>query len=121
VHHRSLDIGREAGMTRLHAWKTWGITAAAAAAWAATITADTLNLHEHIWAACLAAAAALTLAALIQGIVTRAARASEALTRAILNRPLTRFETGPLPAVPPQLSAVNGHRGKHAVHAAHPQ
>jgi hypothetical protein len=106
-------------MTLRH-WRTWGISAAAAGAWAAAITADTVNAPEHIWAACLAAAAALTLAALIQAIITRAVTVCEALTRAILNRPLTRFDTGPMPRVPPQLAVLDGH-GKHAAPAARPR
>jgi hypothetical protein len=70
-------------------------------------------LDFRIWLGLLAAALTLTHAAL----AGKGRKVNAALTQAVLTRPLTRFDTGPLPAVPPlpppRLAAVGGHGGQH--------
>lgn len=93
------------------------LLSAAAILWGAGITADAGKSNARIWVPLIAAACVLTVAGVNQLTALRAARTYEALTHAVLTRPLTRFDTGPLPAVqpvpPPRLAAVDGHGGQH--------
>ena len=90
---------------------------AAAILWGIGIGTDADGESRRVWIPLVAGGCAMTIAGLHQLTVFRATRASEAMTRAVLTRPLTRFDTGPLPAVqpvpPPRLAAVDGHGGQH--------
>ena len=80
-------------------------------------------LDFRIWLCALAVALAATIA-LVTG---KRVKVHEALTQAVLTRPLTRFDTGPQvpvirqqPAAPPRLAAVGGHGGQHRKRHAPP-
>lgn len=93
------------------------LLSAAAILWGTAIGLDAEDGRARIWIPLLAAACVMTVAGLHLLTVQSAVRANDALTRVILSRPLTRFDTGPLPAVPPlpppRLAAVDGHGGQH--------
>ena len=71
-----------------------GLAALTAASWTATITADALNLHEHVWVCCLAVAAASTITTLQTVVVAERNRVIASLARAAISRPLYRDQTG---------------------------
>lgn len=97
----------------------WGI---AAAAWGATITVDALNWPVHIWICSLTVAGMSTLSAFQCTFVTRWRRESQALTRAVITRPVNRdtWPVAPPMRTPPRdsvplapvcdLRRRNGHR-----------
>lgn len=97
----------------------WGLTALAAASWAATITADALNLPGHIWAACLTAAGTSTLATLQTVVVIERNRIMQSLATAALTRPFYRNQTGPQPVIPPQPGPVSLDDRRHKRHGRH--
>jgi hypothetical protein len=74
------------------------------------------ELDFRIWLGVLSAALSFTLLA----AVDKRVKVQQALTNAVLTRPLTRFDTGPQvpvirqqPIPPPRLAAVDGHGGQH--------
>ena len=77
------------------------LSALTAAAWTATITADALNLHEHVWTCCLAIAGASTFSLLQLAVSAVSNRRIVSLAKAAISRPLYRDQTGPLPVLQP--------------------
>lgn len=67
--------------------------------WAGGIGADADGARAGIWVPLLAGGAVFTAAGLHELTAQRAIRVYEALTRAVLNRPFHRGDTGPLPRI----------------------
>ena len=95
-----------------------GLLGMAAASWTATITVDALNLPEHIWAACLIASGASTLALLQTVVVIERNRVIGALAKAAITRPFYRDHTGPQPAAT-QPGPVSLDERRHKQHGRH--
>jgi hypothetical protein len=71
----------------------------AAILWGTTITTDAAGVDDRVWLPLLAAAAVASLGALLHYLITRWIKASQALTRAVLTRPLGHDDTGPLAVI----------------------
>ena len=76
-----------------------GLLAAAAALWGVAIGADADDARSRVLLPLLAAACVFTTTGVQQLCFRKAVETYEALTAAILARPLTRFDTGPIPRV----------------------
>ena len=75
------------------------LKAAAVALWAAAMGMSFTRADWRLWGCLVAAAAVASLGALQQTLVARSMRIYEAHTQAVLNRPLYRGDTGPLPRI----------------------
>lgn len=67
--------------------------------WAAAIATAALVTEERVFTCILAAAVVASLAALQSAYAERIIRTYDALTRAVITRPLNRSDTGPIPVV----------------------
>lgn len=67
--------------------------------WAGAIAADAMKADSRVWVPLFAAAAVASWGALQYHLISGWVKADQAMTRAVLTRPVRRDDTGPLAAV----------------------
>lgn len=95
----------------------------AGVSWGAAIAADAVRADDRVWLPLLGAALLASWAAVQARLIDRASDAASAMTRAVLTRPFSRGDSGPMPAIPLQLAGNDGPprpsaAGRHAARRA---